>query len=133
VCAHCGTAFTDPLSVGQAIRPVPDLPEPLPLLPLVVTDHIAQSSCLSERSEDNAGGVSRRRQGHGRDTGQYGPTLSSRAVYLSTYQLIPMKRLIETVRDLFGVRVCTYPKGPLSTGSHGAPTPTRALPGPCGV
>ncbi len=51
--------------MGQAIRPVQDLPEPLPLLPLVVTDHIAQSSCLSERSEDNTGGVSRRRQGCG--------------------------------------------------------------------
>ena len=105
---------------------MPDLPEPSPR---VVTDHMAHRCvcphCQGTTQASFPEGV--------KAAVQYGPHLTRLAVYLSTYQLIPTKRLIETVRDLFGVRVCTYPKGPLSTGSHGAPTPTRALPGPCSM
>ncbi len=98
VCVHCGTAFTDPLSVGQEIRQVQDLPEPLPL---IVTDHIGHRcvcpSCQGTTQAAFPEGV--------KATVQYGPHLGSLAVYLSTYQLIPTQRLVETFRDLFGVHL----------------------------
>ena len=40
VCAHCGHALTEDMSVAQDIRQVHDLPAPAPL---VVTNHIAHS------------------------------------------------------------------------------------------
>ncbi len=98
VCVHCGITLTGALSVGQEIRQVQDLPEPLPLM---VTDHVAHNcvcpTCQGTTQATFPDGV--------KAAVQYGPHLSSLAVYLRTCQLIPTKRLVETFRDLFGVHL----------------------------
>ncbi|MCY4314696.1 MAG: transposase [Roseovarius sp.] len=98
VCAHCGTAFTDPLSVGQEIRQVHDFPEPSPL---IVTDHVAHiRACPTCQGTTRAAFPDDIKA-----TVQCGPTPSGLAVYLNTCQLVPTRRLVETFRDLFGVQM----------------------------
>ncbi len=75
---------------------MPDLPEPLPV---VVTDHIAHRwvcpRCQGTPPAAFPEGV--------KAAVPYGPNLTRLAVYLSTDQLIPTKRLVATFRDLLGI------------------------------
>ena len=97
-CAHCGHALDEGMSEPVATRQVQDIPEPSPL---VVVDHVVHK-CVCPRCN----GETRASFPDGINASvQYGPNLTAFAVYLGEYQLIPVKRLVGTFNDLFGVRL----------------------------
>ncbi len=97
-CAHCGHTLDNGISVRFETRQVQDIPEPLPLR---VVDHRAHvgicSQCNGETKASFPEGVG--------SPVPYGPHLTGLVLYLNTHQLLPVKRLVETLRDLFGVKV----------------------------
>ena len=97
-CAHCGHTLDEGMSVGFQTRQVQDLPEPLPLR---VVDHRA---CVGICLQCNGDTKASFPEGVGSPV-PYGPHLTGLVLYLNTHQLLPVKRLVETLRDLFGVKV----------------------------
>ena len=99
-CAHCGHTLDDDMSVRFETHQVKDLPEPLPLR---VVDHRAHvgicPQCNGETKASFPEGVG--------SPVQYGPNLTGLVLDLNTHQLLPVKRLVATLRDLFGVTLST--------------------------
>ena len=95
-CTHCGCTLDRGMSVGFRRRQIHDIPEQFPL---IVTDHLAHACicprCNGETRSTFPKGV--------RSPVQYGPNLTGLVLYLNAHQLIPVKRLVETFRDLFGM------------------------------
>ena len=93
-CGGCCAVFDALLHATAARRQVFDISDGR----LKVTEHRAQTlicpSCLATNRANFPAGV--------RAPVQYGPGVISRAVYLRFYQLIPVARTSETMRDLFG-------------------------------
>jgi transposase len=87
-------------SVGHSARQVFDLPEPRPL---VVTEHRAHdcrcAACGTQTRAPYPDGVAA--------PVQYGPRIGAFVLYLLHYQLLPEKRLVEAMADLFGVKLVT--------------------------
>ena len=95
-CADCGHPLDDGMSIGFETRQVQDIPEPLPLR---VVDHRAHVGiCPRCKGETRASFL----ESVGSPV-PYGPNLTGLVLYLNTHQLRPVKRLVETLRDLFGV------------------------------
>ncbi len=99
-CGHCGHALDDGMSVRFETRQVQDLPEPLPLF---VVDHRAHVGICPQCNGDTKASFP---EGVGSPV-PYGPNLTGLVLDLTTHQLLPVKRLVETLRDLFGVKVST--------------------------
>ncbi len=99
-CAHCGHTLDDGMSVRFETRQVQDIPEPLPLF---VVDHRAYVGICPQCNGDTKASFP---EGVGSPV-QYGPNLTGLVLDLNTHQLLPVKRLVETFRDLFGVKVST--------------------------
>src|ERR1022692_3744979 len=99
-CSGCGGALTGAIAAGHTARQVFELPEPQPL---IVTEHRAHAcvcgNCGAETRaafpEDVTAPV------------QYGARLAAVVVYLLHYQLLPEKRLVALMADLFGVHLVT--------------------------
>ncbi len=98
LCGGCGGDLSDAEVTGVERRQVIDVPEPTP----VTTEHR----------------VERRRCGCGTETAgtfpahvrapvQYGPRIRAIVVYLLARQHIPVARVAEAARDLFGVKLST--------------------------
>lgn len=98
LCSGCGGELTPVMSQAHAARQVHDLPEPHPL---VVTEHRAHV-CQCERC-----GVQTRASFPGGVNApvQYGARIAAFAVYLQHQQLLPQKRTMSLMSDLFGVRI----------------------------
>ena len=97
-CAHCGHALDDGMSVRFETRQVQDIPEPLPLR---VVDHRAHVGICPQCNGETKASFP---EGVGAPV-QYGPNLTGLVLDLNTHQLLPLKRLVETFRDLFGVKL----------------------------
>ena len=100
ICSGCGGALTPGMALDHAARQVHDLPEPRPL---VVTEHRAHL-CLC------AGCGARTRGAFPNGVNapvQYGACIAAFAVYLMHQQLLPQKRLVALMIDLFGVRMAS--------------------------
>ena len=100
ICSGCGGALTPGMGLDYAARQVHDLPEPRPL---VVTEHRAHG-CLC------AGCGARTRGAFPNGVNapvQYGARIAAFAVYLMHQQLLPQKRLVALMIDLFGVRIAS--------------------------
>ena len=99
-CSGCGGALDAATATGHIPRQVFDLPEPQPL---VVTEHRAHQCCCT------ACGTHTRAAFPAGVTApvQYGPRVASVAVYLLHDRLLPEKRLVELMADLFGVHLVT--------------------------
>jgi transposase len=99
-CAGCGTGLDTSTSVGHSARQVFDLPEPRPL---AVTEHRAHdcrcTGCGTQTRAPFPDGVTA--------PVQYGPRIGAFVLYLLHYQLLPEKRLVEAMADLFGVKLVT--------------------------
>ena len=94
-CSGCGAVLDDP-GVVQARRQVVDLPEPVP----VVTEHRARAcscSCGTVTVGEFPDGV--------RAPVTYTPRVRAVVVYLLARQHIPVARVQETMRDLYGLDV----------------------------
>jgi transposase len=98
LCSGCGGALTPVMSQAHAARQVHDLPKPRPL---VVSEHRAHV-CQCERC-----GVQTRASFPGGVNApvQYGAGIAAFAVYLQHQQLLPQKRTMSLMSDLFGVRI----------------------------
>ncbi len=98
VCTGCGAALDAGMSVGSAARQVHDLPEPPPLQ---VTGHRAhrcvRTACGAETRAAFPEGVAA--------PAVYGPRLAALAVYPDAAQLVPLRRLGQTLADLFGAHL----------------------------
>jgi transposase len=96
-CSGCGYALREMDAVRSDRRQVFDLPE----VCLLVTEHHAVTRrcplCGAETQAAFPAGL--------RATVQYGPGLLARAAYLNLYQLLPLARTAEAMRDLFGCPV----------------------------
>jgi transposase len=93
-CPDCGASLDEADVVTSERRQVFDLPPAR----VIVTEHRAEArrcpACgLTARAEFPAGV---------RAPAQYGPGLLARAAYLNLYQLLPVARTAEAMRDLFG-------------------------------
>jgi transposase len=97
-CSGCGAALRPDMAERYAARQVFDLPEPQPL---VVTEHRAHdcrcAACGSKTRGLFPDGVTA--------PVQYGARITAFVIYLLHYQLLPEDRLVETMADLFGVRL----------------------------
>ena len=97
-CSACGGALTPGMALAHAARQVHDLPEPRPL---VVTEHRAHvcqcAGCGARTRGAFPEGVNA--------PVQYGAGIAAVAVYLLHQQLLPQKRLVALMADLFGVRI----------------------------
>ncbi len=96
--AHCGHTLDDGMSVRFKTRQVQDRPEPLPLF---VVDHRAHVGIGPQCNGDTKASFP---EGVGSWV-PYGPNRTGLVLDLNTHQLLPVKRLVETFRDLFGVKV----------------------------
>jgi transposase len=99
-CRGCGGALDETEAAGFNARQVFDLPEPQPI---VITEHRA-FRCVCARCgeqtqaafpEDVSAPV------------QYGKRIGAIVLYLLHYQLLPEKRLMELMADLFGIKMAT--------------------------
>ena len=99
-CAHCGHTLDDGMSVRFETRQVHDIPEPLPLR---VVDHRAHVGICPQYNGETKASFP---EGIGSWV-QYGPHLMGLVLDFNTHQLIPVKRLVKTFRDLFGVKLST--------------------------
>ena len=97
-CPHCGHTLDEGVSVRFETRPVQDIPE---RSPLIVVDHRAHVCICPQCNGDTKASFP---EGVGSPV-QYGPNLTGLVLDLNTHQLLPVKRLVETLRDLFGVTV----------------------------
>jgi transposase len=95
-CGGCGAPLTATASTGHRARQVFDLPEPLPLL---VTEHRAHecqcAACGAKTQAAFPEGVNA--------PVQYGARIMSFVIYLLHFQLLPEKRLVMLMADLFSV------------------------------
>lgn len=93
-CPGCGAALDEEDGISSERRQVFDLPP----VRFIVTEHRAETrrcpACGTEAGGDFPASV--------RAPVQYGPTLLARAAYLNLYQLLPVARTSEALRDLFG-------------------------------
>ena len=98
ICSGCGGALTPGMALDHAARQVHDLPEPRPL---VVTEHRAHvcecAGCGARTRGAFPEGVNA--------PAQYGMRIAAFVVYLTHQQLLPQKRLVALMADLFGVRI----------------------------
>jgi transposase len=99
-CRGCGGALDQADAAGFNARQVFDLPEPQPIL---VTEHRAHS-CVCARC-----GVQTQAPFPADVTApvQYGQRVGAFVLYLLHYQLLPEKRLMELMADLFGLKLAT--------------------------
>lgn len=99
-CAGCGAVLGEAMAIGHSARQVHDLPEPQPL---IVTEHRAHlCRCVGCGGETRAAfpdGVS--------GPVQYGARIRAAVIYLQNHQLLPEKRLVTLMADLFGVKLAT--------------------------
>ena len=99
-CAGCGQPLTAVMATGHVARQVFDLPEPRPL---IVTEHRAHAcrcaACGTQTRGAFPEGVSA--------PVQYGTRIAAFVLYLLHYQLLPEKRLVTLMADLFGVKLVT--------------------------
>src|SRR5674476_203296 len=98
ICSGCGGALTRGMAHDHAARQVHDLPEPRPL---VVTEHRAHvcqcAGCGARTRGAFPDGVNA--------PVQYGARIAAFAIYLTHQQMLPQKRLVALMADLFGVRI----------------------------
>ena len=99
-CANCSAVVTPEMSTGHSARQVFDLPEPAPL---DVTEHRAHDCkcdrCGAHTQAEFPESVNA--------PVQYGPRIAAFVTYLLHYQLLPEKRLVELMADLFKVNLAT--------------------------
>src|SRR5450759_649142 len=97
-CAECGSMLMPAMATGHSARQVFDLPEPQPP---VVTEHRAHdcqcATCGARTRAAFPEGVNA--------PVQYGQRITAFVLYLLHYQLLPEDRLVELMRDLFGVNL----------------------------
>ena len=98
ICSGCGDALIPAMAHAHTARQVNDLPEPRPL---VITEHRAHvcecARCGAKTRASFPGGVNA--------PVQYGARIAAFAVYLQHQQLLPQKRTMSLMSDLFGVRI----------------------------
>ena len=98
ICSGCGAALTQSMARDHTARQVHDLPEPRPL---VVTEHRAHvcgcAGCGAQTRASFPDGVNA--------PVQYGARIAAFVIYLMHQQLLPQKRLVALMSDLFGVWV----------------------------
>ena len=98
ICSECGGALTRGMAHDHAARQVHDLSEPRPL---VVTEHRAHvcqcAGCGARTRGAFPDGVNA--------PVQYGARIAAIAIYLTHQQMLPQKRLVALMADLFGVRI----------------------------
>jgi len=97
-CSGCGDALTPGTALYHAARQVHDLPAPRPL---VVTEHRAHvcrcAGCGARTRGAFPEGVNA--------PVQFGARIAAFAIYLMHQQLLPQKRLVALMSDLFGVGI----------------------------
>ena len=97
-CSRCGAGLDPDTSVGHSARQVFDLPEPEPL---VVTEHRAHDcrcpACGAKTRAAFPDGVNA--------PVQYGARITRFRALSAALQLLPEKRLVELMADLFGVKL----------------------------
>ena len=93
-CPDCGASLHEAEVVDTSRRQVFDLPP----VRVIVTEHRAETRRCP------ACGVTAWAEfpATARAPVQYGPALLARAAYLNLYQLLPVARTVEAIRDLFG-------------------------------
>ena len=100
ICRGCGGTLDQTEAAAFSARQVFDLPEPQPI---VVTEHRA-FSCVCARCGEQT-------QAAFPDAitapVQYGERIGAIVLYLLHYQLLPEKRLMELMADLFGIKMAT--------------------------
>ena len=100
ICSGCGGALTPGMASDHAARQVHDLPTPRPL---VVTEHRAHvcqcAGCGARTRGAFPEGVNA--------PVQYGARIAAFTIYLMHQQLLPQKRLVALMIDLFGVRIAS--------------------------
>ena len=113
ICAGCGGALTRAMAWDYAAHQVFDLPEPRPL---VVTEHRAHScrcaGCGTKTRGAFPDGVSA--------PVQYGARLAAFVIYLAHQQLLPEKRLVALMTDLFGVKLAAATIASMSRACAGS-------------
>jgi len=100
LCAGCGEALDATASTWHATRQVFDLPEPRPL---EVTEHRAHTCVCPCCSATTTGAFPEDVTA----PTQYGNTLASLIVYLQIQHHIPEERVVEIMRDVFGIDLAT--------------------------
>jgi Transposase IS66 family. len=93
---ECGRRLSEGKFRGKERRQVFDIPNPT----IEVTEHRAEiraCACGLLHTADFPAGVEA--------PVQYGPRIRGMLVYLSQYQLLPQKRITETMRDLFSAQI----------------------------
>ena len=99
-CPGCGGTLSKAMATGHTARQVFDLPEPQPL---IVTEHRAHACRCAHCGTDT-------RAAFPYDVTapvQYGARIAAMVVYLLHFQLLPEKRLVTLMADLFGVHLVT--------------------------
>jgi transposase len=96
VCPHCQTAVSELACEGMEKRQVFDIP----VVRLHVTEHQAQIKRCAQCHER----VKASFPPNVTQAVQYGERIQAQAVYLSTYQLLPVARITELFEDLYGHR-----------------------------
>jgi len=100
ICSGCGGALTPGMAPDFAARQVHDLPEPRPLVVTEHRSHVCQCAGCGARTRGVfPNGVNA--------PVQYGARIAAFAVYLMHQQLLPQKRLVALMIDLFGVRIAS--------------------------
>ena len=95
-CAGCGAALGREQATGHRTRQVFDLPEPPPLQ---VTEHRAHCCVCPCCGEETAAAF----PDDVRAQTQYGARVATWVVYLQTWHFLPEDRVVEVMRDMFGV------------------------------
>jgi len=94
VCGQCGADLRTVAAVRVERRQVVDLPP----LALAVTEHQAATVCCPHCAQPTTAAFPA-----GLAPGvQYGPQVLGLGLYLRHYQLLPYRRIVETITDLFG-------------------------------
>ena len=93
-CPHCSANLKDVICERYEKRQVFDIPP----MQIEVTEHQAEikycPTCRKEVKGDFPAGITK--------PVQYGQGIKAQAVYLNTYQLLPVARIIEFFRDFYG-------------------------------
>jgi transposase len=97
-CAECGAALTPDTAEDHAARQVFDLPEPRPLVVNEYRAHICRcAACGAQMRGLFPDGVNA--------PVQFGARIAAVVIYMLQYQLLPEGRLVESMADLFGVKL----------------------------
>jgi transposase len=99
-CTGCGEALGAEAATDYQRRQVFDLPPPQPLH---VTEHRAHRGCCPQCGTETPGAFPPEVTA----ATQYGGYLTALVVYLHHWHFIPEDRLVELLRDLFGVELAT--------------------------